>query len=103
VDPRVLDALTIASLAGGPETTTAAWIVRVYVRTQLLQMIAMQGAARQVKQVLPRELAPKARAPSAQELRKHLEKAVADGAERGLRKAGHKVSRSGNKLTVRPS
>ena len=84
MDPRVIDALTIASLAaGGPEVGTAAWLARIYLRTQVLQLIAMQGAARQVRQQLPRELT-KARVPSVQELRKHLETAVADGAERGL-------------------
>ena len=103
MDPRVIDALTIASLAaGGPEVGTAAWLARIYLRTQVLQLIAMQGAARQVRQQLPRELT-KARVPSVQELRKHLETAVADGAERGLRQAGHKVTRHGNKLTVRQS
>jgi len=105
MDPRVVDALTIVSLAAGPEVSGPVWVVRTYVRMQALQLIdaqiATQGAAREVKQKLPRELTQKARAPSAQELRKHLETAVADGAERGLRQAGRRVTRHGNRLTVR--
>jgi len=102
VDPRVLEAAAIASLAGGPEVGTAAWVGRLYLRATILQAIAAQGAMTEVKAKLPRELT-KARVPSVTELHKHVEKMAVDGVEKSLRRAGHKVTRSGNRLTVRES
>jgi hypothetical protein len=113
VDPRVLDALTVASLAGGPEVGTAAWLGRIYVRMQVLQMIAAAGAAHQIEEKLPAKLTPpavqqrvrprQARVPTVAEMHAQVQKMALDGAEVALRRAGHSVTRNGDRFTVRPS
>ncbi len=109
MDPRVLDALTIASFAVAPEAGAATWAVRVYARMMILQtiigVIAAEGAARQVKQELPAKLTTplSARVPTVQEMHKQVQKMACDGVEKSLRRAGHSVTRHGSRFTVRES
>jgi hypothetical protein len=123
--PEVLEALTLLSFAAFPELGVASKLasaaIRVYVRMQIMEAIALEFAAYEIKKELPRKVtgdpsAPDGPAagrrvqqrmklnvnvPSGQDLHKQIQKAAVDGVHASLRRKGYSPGRSGNKFTVR--
>jgi hypothetical protein len=122
--PEVVDALTLFALAAFPElgvvSRAAAWALRAYVRLQILQAIALEFAAWQMRHDFPKAMTGRKDAPAGpasgrtvrqrlkprefnvpdpQKFHKQLTEAAIQGAQRGLSGQG-RVQRHGDKLHV---
>jgi hypothetical protein len=124
--PEVMEALLLVGMAAFPElgvaSKAASFVIRAYMRMQIMQAIALEFAAHEIKKQLPRMLTGDPHAPdgppagrrvqqrlklnemnvpTGADLHKQIEKAAADGVHAGLQRKGFSPSRNGSKFTVR--